>query len=278
MYGMQFFTISFLLASPWLIRNYYVSGGNPFYPLFHSIFPNSLNILVPLYQDEYNEFLFRRASGESHLEIFLLPLRFFFTGEDNNFLQFDGKLNPMMLLLLPALFLPLPQRKNRYDNTSSDKLYLLIFSFFILFVSSQILSRTRYVIPIVPSLVILNVLAIDKLLNFKNIYVIYFTFLLTAFYIGYNVKYTFEIFNKLNIYKYITLRETRESYLRRELPLYTIYEFINKNTPQNAVIYDVLCGHRSYYVDREYIYAQSDLDTYFYNYAFQLKPASEYLE
>ncbi len=278
MYGMQFFTISFLLASPWLIRNYYVSGGNPFYPLFHSIFPNSLNILVPLYQDEYNEFLFRRASGESHLEIFLLPLRFFFTGEDNNFLQFDGKLNPMMLLLLPALFLPLPQRKNRYDNTSSDKLYLLIFSFFILFVSSQILSRTRYVIPIVPSLVILNVLAIDKLLNFKNIYVIYFTFLLTAFYIGYNVKYTFEIFNKLNIYKYITLRETRESYLRRELPLYTIYEFINKNTPQNAVIYDVLCGHRSYYVDREYIYAQSDLDTYFYNYAFQEKPASAYLE
>src|SRR2546422_9991108 len=101
--------------------------------------PNSLNILVPLYQDEYNEFLFRRTSGESHLEIFLLPLRFFFTGEDNNFLQFDGKLNPMMLLLLPVLLIPVPQRKNRYDNISSDKLYLLIFSFFILFVSSQIL-------------------------------------------------------------------------------------------------------------------------------------------
>ena len=83
---------------------------------------------------------------------------------------------------------------------------------------------------------------------------------MTIFYIGYNVKYTFEIFNKLNTYKYITLRETRESYLRMELPLYTIYEFINKNTPQNAVIYDVLCGHRSYYVDREYIYAQTDLD------------------
>src|SRR5439155_415614 len=111
MYGMQFFTISFLLASPWLIRNYYVSVGNPF--------------------------------------------------------------------------------------------YLLILYFFILFVSSHILSRTRYVIPIVPSLIILNVLAIDKLLNFKNIYVIYFTFLLTAFYIGYNVKYTFAIFNKLNLYEYI---------------------------------------------------------------------------
>src|SRR5438445_6147724 len=94
MYGAVFFVIVFLLASPWLIRNYYASVGNQFYPLFETIFPNNLHILKPLYDNEYNEILFRIASGETFSDILLLPVRLFFTGEVNNFLHFDGKLNP----------------------------------------------------------------------------------------------------------------------------------------------------------------------------------------
>jgi hypothetical protein len=45
----------------------------------------------------------------------------------------------------------------------------------------------------------------------------------------------------------------------------------------NAVIYDVLCGQRSYYVDRTYIHDANATDAYFYNYVFQEKEPMDYL-
>ena len=269
-YGLQFFIISFLLTSPWLIRNYYASGGNPFYPLFDSVLPNNLKITEPLYAADYSELLFRRASGESHINILLLPFRLFFTGEDNNFLQFDGKLNPMMLLLLPVPFIPFFEKKsrafystNKQSNFSSDKKYILIFSFFILFTSMQNTIRIRYAIPIVASMVILNIIAIHRILYFPKKIVVYIGYISIAFYLGYNISYTFEIFDRLSIYKYISFHETKKDYLKRKLYLYEMYEFINNKTPQYATIYDILCGKRSYYVDREYVYDLRVLDTYF---------------
>jgi hypothetical protein len=92
------------------------------------------------------------------------------------------------------------------------------------------------------------------------------------------MNYTVEIFNRLDTYEYLTFKETKTEYLRRKLPMYTIYEFINKNLPENAVVYDVLCGQRSYYVDREYLHDQRDTDTYFYNYTAEGKPSSAYTE
>jgi hypothetical protein len=57
-----------------------------------------------------------------------------------------------------------------------------------------------------------------------------------------------------------------------------MYDYINSHTPKNAVIYDVMSGHRSYYVDREYLHDRLHVDTIFFNYAKQQKPPSAYAE
>ena len=92
------------------------------------------------------------------------------------------------------------------------------------------------------------------------------------------MTYTFQIFNRIDIYKYLTFKETKIDYLRRKVYLYDMYEFINRNTSKDSVIYDVFCGKRSYYVDRTYVHEQREIDTYFYNYMVQEKYNTNYIE
>ncbi len=139
-YGCEFVAIALILASPWLIRNYVISGGNPFFPLFTSIFPDTIDEAKPLYPVLNHTMLYRMIAGESIADILLLPLRIFFDGEDHNFLRFDGKLNPMMLALMPLVFLfrkgnepstGLPGSSEEPERPTtklmSDQLILLIF-------------------------------------------------------------------------------------------------------------------------------------------------------
>ena len=180
-YGSKFFIIALILITPWLVRNYIASGGNPFYPLFPSMFHSDIEVLQPVFQEKYSEILFRSDSGESFIDILLIPIRFFFTGQDNNFLQFDGKLNPMMLMLLPILFIIPFNKKVPNISIISDEKYMLIFVAFVLFVSMNFHIRTRYVIAIVPPMIILNVFAIKRLLGSSKKYVNSITYVFRSF-------------------------------------------------------------------------------------------------
>jgi hypothetical protein len=126
-------------------------------------------------------------------------------------------------------------------------------------------------------MVILNIFAIKRLLEISKKYVNSIAYVFAIFYMLYNVNYSFELFRDLDVYKYMMMKETKVEYLRRKLSYYPVYEFINHHTPANAVIYDVLCGQRSYYVDRTYIHDANATDAYFYNYAFQEKEPLDYL-
>ena len=276
-YGSKFFVIALILLAPWLVRNYLASGGNPFYPLFPSIFHSEIQVLPPVFQEKYSEILFRSDSGESFIDILLIPIRFFFTGQDNNFLQFDGKLNPTMLILLPILFIIPFNKKEQSISILSDERYMLIFVAFILFVSMNFHIRVRYAIAIVPPMIILNIFAIKRLLYSQKRYMNYIAYAFTIFYMLYNVNYSFELLRDLDVYKYMMMRETKTEYLRRKISYYPVYKFINNHTSANAVIYDVLCGQRSYYVDRTYIHDANATDAYFYNYVFQEKEPLDYL-
>ena len=67
LYGCAFVLIAVAMASPWLIRNYVASGGNPFYPLLTSVFPDSIDAVQPLYPVPEQRFrlLYRVIEGES---------------------------------------------------------------------------------------------------------------------------------------------------------------------------------------------------------------------
>lgn len=287
-YSCGFVAIAMTIASPWLIRNYFVSGGNHFFPLFTSLFPDTTAEVKPLYPVLNHTMRYRMLEGESITEILLLPLRIFFTGEDNNFLRFDGKLNPMMLVLIPFAFL---YRKGTPGGASagstapaktamnliSDKFVLLVFTVLLIMVAlSSHDIRIRYLIPIISPIVILNVISIDFLLSKKSQLLSYAAYLSIGIYVLYNAVYGYAIFHHLDHVNYLLGKEDKVAYLKRKVGLYSLYEYINKHTSPDTVIYDVMSGHRSYYVDREYIHHPRHVDTIFMNYITRKRGSDDY--
>ncbi len=121
-------------------------------------------------------------------------------------------------------------------------------------------------IPIVSPIVILNILSIEALLSRKKRLFSYATYLSVGIYLAYNAAHGYELLQHVGHTNYLIGKETKVDYLNRKISMYPIYDYINTSTEKQAVIYDVMSGHRSYYVDREYIHHPSHVDTVFMNY------------
>ena len=288
LYSGAFAAIAVALASPWLIRNYLASGGNPFYPLLTSLFPDSIDNVQPLYPVLDHRLLYRMVEGESWVEIALLPLRIFFQGQDDNFLRFDGQLNPLMLALTPFAFIGRRRAKSSSATNStddakpaatliSDRLILLLFAVLIILVSlGSHAIRIRYLIAMISPIVILNIYAIDYFFRQKNLVTTCTAYLSISIYILYNAFYGYYLTKDLDHIQYILSNESKMAYISRKIQLYPIYQYINQHVSHNAVIYDVMSGHRSYYIDREYIHHPNHVDVVFMNYLIQNKDDAAY--
>lgn len=267
-YGLLFFTVSVLIASPWYLKNY-LQTGNPFYPLFNSLF-QSLNH-TPVQEIIHNESVRKIGSlgffqmrevmyGESFWETLLIPLRMFFQGEDNSYRYFQGALNPILILFLPFAFLSKDHKKDIFLFT----LFSILFIIIAYFLTAK---QVRYILPVLPFLSIIAVIGIksfdDKLkpetcfsfLRFhKNVGTIVRILLFTAVTIllTSNLSYLKNRFDTIKPFTYIFNQETRDDFLRRHLLHYDAVKYINANLPTDAKVFTVFLGRRGYYLDREY--------------------------
>jgi len=267
-YGIIFFVLTALVASPWYLKNY-LQTGNPFYPLFNSFFKlihyqtvqEVLHGQVIEKTGKIGFFKLRQVMyGESFWETMLIPIRMFFQGKDNSYQYFQGSLNPILILFLPFVLL-----NKRYGK---DKFFFVSFSIiFIIMAFFLTAKQVRYILPVLPFLAIIAVMGIKDLLNhlekitlssslsFKeriksmgNVFVFTSVSVLLIF----NFIY---LKNRMQIVKpfpYILGKETREVYLRRHLLHYDAVEFINNNLPGDAKIFTMFLGRRGYYLDRAY--------------------------
>ncbi|CAN2044321.1 membrane hypothetical protein [Candidatus Magnetomoraceae bacterium gMMP-1] len=123
-YGLIFFGITVLAASPWYVKNYLLTE-NPFYPLFNSFF-NPDNQLLE--KTSSLSFFHRRQImyDETFWETLLIPLRMFFQGEDNSYRYFQGVLNPILIVFSPFILLNKREHKDKF-------LFALFCVFFIIF-------------------------------------------------------------------------------------------------------------------------------------------------
>jgi hypothetical protein len=194
-----------------------------------------------------------------------------------------------MLILLPFAFLAYRNTASQTEpppnagyltrtHLASDQKYLLFFLVFTLIIAVQYTIRIRYAIPIITPVIILNIFALEKIMSHPKKMFKSAGIFLIVLYVSYNMYYSYELFDRYKLHKYLLLQESKAQYLQNNLHLYKMYNYINSNTPKDAVIYDVMSGHRSYYVDREYLHDRLHLDTIFFNYAKQHKPPSAYAE
>jgi len=246
-YGLFYFLISLAIFSPWIIKNYILTG-NPIYPFYDSLF-NETSINSGSYLGVFQ--IRQLVYGESWWEIVLIPLRIFFTGKDGTPKQFDGVLNPILLIFLPFSFL---HKRGREEDVKYLSLFALLY-FLIAFFQRDM--RIRYILPIVTPLVILAVYGI------KNAHYLYgrvskilcvsvCSLLLTL-----NINYLCQQFKINQPLSYILGKVSRDQYLTKRLGNYEVFKFINKNLPRDAKIMFLFIGNRGYYCDREYVYDTS---------------------
>ncbi len=258
-HGSVFFIISLCIFSPWLIKNSILTG-NPFYPLFNGLFQTAMhaapdgNVRSLVSGDAYMG-MFRLRDvlyGENFWETLLIPVRFFFQGQDYSGRYFDGVLNPILIVLVPFAFMK--------RSLHGDKLFFILFSvFFILaaFFLDQL--HIRYILPAIPFLSILTVMGIINLFArtsqktglFASVYVcVLLLFLLSLG--AKNFIYLNNYFQSLQPVNYVLSQETRDAYLKRHNKSYAAIAYINGQTSPDAKIRLLFLARRGYYLDRIY--------------------------
>jgi hypothetical protein len=271
LYGVLFAAATLVSFSPWLVRNY-VWTGNPVYPLYTSFFHHTKAVENPQRGKESedmveslkelsisgsNVFADRKILYHETLgQALLLPIRFFFEGKDDNPQFFDGKLNPFLLLLpLFAFFF-----KPSHAQERREKKFLLLFSLLYFFLTFfQTVLRIRYIVPIVPPLVILSIYGLRNIFNFlfslaESVRLMKKPIGLLAAGIPcallwYNADYTIGQFSLIQPLAYLGGKINREQYITDFRPEYPTILYANTHLPPDTKVLCVFLGNRGYYMD-----------------------------
>jgi 4-amino-4-deoxy-L-arabinose transferase-like glycosyltransferase len=278
-----FVFIALLVFSPWMIRNY-VWKSNPIYPLYDQIF-NRYQTMPAEPQDElqalepdtasqpesqakpspWGSLAMRRVIyGESWWEIALIPVRIFFQGQDDNPRRFDGKLNPF-LFLLP--FFAFFQINTNTATLQTEKKFLMFFALlFVLYTFCTTSIRIRYIAPIISPLVILSMFGFSNMTsaflkrwkNLPNGFSKSFIIFLGGAVLAYNGLYIVQQFNYVQPFRYLSGQLSRDAYIEKYRPEYSIYQYANRHLTDRSKILGLFLGNRRYYCDRELIFGQNE--------------------
>ena len=233
-----FLVLAFVPFSPWFFKNL-SQTGNPVFPFFAGFFGGEGG--VPSLGVFTKRQLFY---GESWWQIAALPLRIFFSGQDDNPQYFDGVLNPILIIFLPWVF------KGKWLR--EKKLLFAFAGFFFLYALFLVDLRIRYILPIVPALVILLVYSIHNI--YLRIVQPSLLFGAVILLLALNGIYLWNYSHKVSPIRYLLAKENREAYLTRMLPDYPAIQYINRNLPSQAKVYLLFTGNRGYYCERAYFY------------------------
>jgi hypothetical protein len=279
-YGAVFMIVSLIVFSPWMIKNY-IWTNNPIYPLYNSLFNPKKVVPIPIKTPDtdspdsvsnssdvvkkpkgrWGHFAVRKiVYGEKWWETALIPVRVFFQGKDDNPKYFDGRLNPILFILPFFAFIRL--KKNVHALSTEKKILVMFSVLFLLFVFFQTDMRTRWIGPIIPSLVILSVFGLHEIITVINKKYSGNTrailegcvFAFVAFLVSLNAVYIIKQFNIIDPMSYISGRVGRDEYIEKYRPEYAAINYANHNISDNAKIMCMFLGNRSYYIDREVVF------------------------
>ena len=190
----------------------------------------------------------RTLSRESWSVKYACPAAIYF-GRDDDPQYFDGVLGPSLILLLP-----MGVQGQMIEEKKLLISFALLFFVYALFLVDL---RVRYILPIVPPMVILLTYGVFNVyLRIKQpAYLFAALFGFAAF----NGYYLWRYFQEIAPLGYVTGRETQSAYLTRALPEYPAFQYINRELSPATKIYLSLVGRRGYYCEREYFHDGGEL-------------------
>ena len=262
-------TVALTVFAPWMIRNT-VLTGNPIYPMMDSMFnPGDIHAkdnwsrTSTMVQENSNTLTVRRlVFKESFGYIALLPLRIFYEGRDDDPRYFDGRLNPFLLVFIIGA-VGFWRAANRRLKTER----WVWFAFALLFVLMAIFLapvRIRYLLPVVPALIVLTIIGIynaSALINALRRPVARWTGFLALTLVvlamfGLNADYIVKRYHHLEPWDYLRGRISRDAYIAKRRPEYPLVQYANTSLAPDASILALFLGQRRYYFDRDVVFSE----------------------
>ncbi|NNC78275.1 MAG: phospholipid carrier-dependent glycosyltransferase [Woeseiaceae bacterium] len=259
-YGVIFVTLSLLVFSPWLARNFSLTG-NPLYPLAQGVFETR----VPQSSDSLDlasnapsskvkplgPLLVRKLVYEESLPYTLMiPVRIFYEGEDDDPKYFDGRLNLLLLLLPLSLLLMGRNERGRFPEIRLFAVYSVLV-FLVVFLIKDM--RIRWIAPIIAPLVVLAAyalfLACEKLhdrMASRTVAHGFVGLMLVAYFVP-NLLYTHDLHKKIDPLPFISGEISRDDYIQRHRPEYAAIQAANSLVPAGSRVLGLYLGSRRYY-------------------------------
>lgn len=248
---------AFLL--PWWAKNFHYSG-NPFTPLFAQFFDMEGRINWDAERSlQLHEHFKSFGMGRGAKELLLLPINLTFFSE-NNSLRFDGRIGVLYLLLFPALFFA-----GRGAPGNRDRIVRLAFLFFVLmafwFVQFQ---YVRFLGPAFAFLSLLTAYGLERAAQPGNASplpqkqnalsgLIKIMPVLAVAGALHNLVIIASAWAEAAPLPYLLGKESREEYLTRRLPIYSMYQAFNRSLGKDDVALFVYMRNLGYLCERKFI-------------------------
>jgi 4-amino-4-deoxy-L-arabinose transferase-like glycosyltransferase len=269
-YGVIFVSVSLLVFSPWLIRNYALTG-NPLHPLLGGVFISrdtvSGDAAAATNAEEHVRLVVAEAARnrpkalgplltrklvyeESLAYTLMIPARIFYEGRDDDPKYFDGRLNPL-LLVLPVVLLLLGRKAGlRYPEIRFFAAYAALVVLLTLVVTDM---RIRWIATIVPPLVVLatyGLFLIDGIVARKSgsrAVANYATGLIAFLFLLPNALYSLELYGKIEPLPFVTGKQTYGEYVQKHRPEYAAITLANDVVPEGRRVLGLYLGNRRYH-------------------------------
>ena len=236
-----------LAGSPFYIKNW-VTTGNPVYPFLYSIFGGAG--WEPGQARLYDLFVHTLGMGKEPLDYLLLPWNVSLRAKMDS-LQFDGILGPVFLFLLPFA---LGLRKQGHTMT-----IILVYCACTLLFWAASAQQIRYLIPVLPLLSILIVFILSYYRDRKGITAI--LIILISASLTFNFYYVARDFLKIKPLGVVFGLESRDDFLRRTIPQYGMYNYVNRQLPPDAKVFLIYMKNYGFLCNRTF-YSDSMFESY----------------
>lgn len=236
-----------VVGSPFYVKNW-IMTGNPFYPFLYGIFGGR-----GWDSDQarlYELFVQSLGMGRGLLDYLLLPWNVSVNARMAS-QQFDGILGPVFILMLPFA---LGMRKISFGAKISMAYCLLTFMFW-----ASSAQQIRYLIPVFPFLAIMTAYILSYYRRKKVAFGL--LMVLVAGSLGFNGYHVARDFLKIGPAGVITGHEETDAFLKRMVPSYKMFQYVNTNLPEESKIFLIYMKNFGYLCDRPY-YSDSMFESY----------------
>jgi len=233
-----------VFAGPYLIWNAWHTG-NPVFPFFGGLFPNSNPFWTQAQADAFWGFL---ASYGHPFRFPLAPALNYLVAAFNPVLHlrefFDGVLGPFLLIGMLAV---LPARKQNNSEALTGSV-VVVFAL----VWGILLRQARFLLPVLPLLLLLLIQALEGWWGERPWRrAIWVAACLGV--IAFNLAVLLPELARQPALELVSGRTTREEILSTRLPVYACQRYINHELPADARIWTIQTGNELFYLDRAYL-------------------------